>query len=182
MPVPDVIRRLLGRESPETGADDATVSVPGDVEEIDRERVARLARNSRDSRVTESLLAGDDGYTRAPPVSYLDDEFPQYALLGGRLWFGEEITARADEVPSRRTVVLITDERILLLVGKRTADTAFGVPFEGVDLVNVKYGEHESYLVVEADYKDTPQTFFLELHDPVDPERFDEITNYCNAR
>lgn len=173
MNVRDILKWVLGRDG-----------TPNNPEiEVDRDRVRRLAADATDEHVTESLLANDDDFTHHPPITYLDeDEQPEYALLGGRVWIGEDLTYRADEVPSKRTVVLVTDKRILLIVGKRLKDSLWQIPFEGLTFANIKYDESEAYLDVDADYEDAPQSFFVELLPGDDGDRYAEIVNYCNER
>jgi hypothetical protein len=184
MTLGDMVRRLLGRGGNEVVGDRDDESMgPERPDEVDRDRVRQLVQHAVDDRVTASLLAGSEGYTEAPPAAYLDaDETVAYALIAGRLWFGENITVRADDVPIKRTIVLVTDQRILLVVGKRRTDNVWGIPMESIDLVNVKYGDREAYLVVEAEHEGSAKTFFLELHDPIDEDRYRALARYCNGR
>lgn len=181
----DLVRRLIpwGERRDDSPAEDPSVSADGDPETVDEERVRRLVREATDDRVTEPILAGETDHTNAPPAAYLEsDETVEYLLPAGRVWFGDDITLKADEVPSKETVVLVTDRRVLIIVGKRFSDSVWAVPFEGLDLANVKHGTREAYLVLDAEYQDSPQVFFVELQLPVEVERYQEITKYCNDR
>lgn len=103
-------------------------------------RAQRLVANARTDTVTESLLAGGDEYTGEfflhgdPPITHLKpNEQPHAALFNDLKGVG--VGSKRNTVTpdgSASSVFLITDERILLLVGHRDGDWARTVPLEDV--------------------------------------------------
>ncbi|MCU4974062.1 hypothetical protein OB955_15135 [Halobacteria archaeon AArc-m2/3/4] len=134
------------------------------VRSLDDEAVERLATQARGETVTVDVLTNEFERSKQPIVSYLDDdERPQYVVRGSSLLITNE-----DEVdrnyPTRELQVVISDERILFVLGGRKRDEVLTIPHE--DLVDVyldTVNEPRRFLVVDADHNDDEMTFFAKV-------------------
>ena len=150
---------------------------------VDPAEAKALAEAAPDEQITKERLMNEDELVTYPPLHHLDlDEQPQYLLSGTQLWMGESIGIKADEVAHSRILVFITDQRVLLIVGKRTDDSVWQIPFDGIDHATIKYSDREAYFLVEAEYRGTEQTFFVKLIPGVDDAKYREIVRYVNDR
>lgn len=162
---------------------DPPAQEPADAVDVDRSEVAKLANAAAGQKVTPELLANDDDYVYRPPITYLEEgEKPEFALMGVQLWIGDANLTKPDEIPFTRIIVLITDERIVLIVGKNVCDTVWQIPFESVKYVTIKYSEAESYFVVDAVHEGVEQSFLVELYPFNTGERYRRIARYCTER
>ena len=178
----DILRWL--RDEFGTDRTDAAGDDDADVPAVDPERAADLATSATGDGVSKSLLLDPDRrFTRNPPVTYLEaGEQPEYALTGGRVWFGEEPSMQGDEVPTRRTLILVTDDRILILVGGRIKDTAWGVPHGDIEHTTIRYADREAYFFLDIADEENAESTLVELLVDSDPAYFSEVVEYCNER
>lgn len=131
--------------------------------EVDEARVRRLASRARSDTVTTDVLDGSSDLARHPLVGYLDDgEQPEYVFRGSRLLIsdGESMTRRH---PARQLPVVVSDRRVLFVVGNRLADDALAIPLEDVELAYLDDEEMRRYLVVEGRRDGDEMTFFAEV-------------------
>lgn len=130
---------------------------------IDRE-AARLADGARGADVTRGVLANRDGRTDAPIVVYLEeDEQPHYVFVGSGLLIGDEDGSLRREYPTRKSQVVVSDRRLLFLVGNRRSDDLWEVPFDDVRGAYVDDESWRRHLVVEADREGHPMTFYADV-------------------
>lgn len=129
------------------------------------QRAATLAERAPGEGVTPAVLANDHDRTAAPLVEYLEpDERPRYVFRGGRLLIGDGSDSLARKHPSKELQVLVSDRRILFVVGEQFSDELFEVPLE--DVVDAYLDDAEAmrrYVVVEADREETRMTFFADV-------------------
>lgn len=124
-----------------------------------------LAERAPGNGVTPAVLTNDHDRTATPLVEYLEpDERPRYVFRGGRLLIGDGGDSLVRKHPSKELQVLVSDERILFVVGEHLTDELFEVPLE--DVVDAYLDTAEAvrrYVVVEANREDTQMTFFADV-------------------
>ncbi|WP_276256677.1 hypothetical protein [Halomontanus rarus] len=131
--------------------------------EIDHE-AARLARNARDETVSTAALANHHDRSRMPLVVYLDeDERPQFVFRGSVLLVSDADDELARNYPTREIQVVITDRRIIFVIGNKRSDDVLEVAFENVHDVYLDEESWRRYLVVDAKNDGDPMTFFADL-------------------
>lgn len=161
--------RLLG--------DWLTASTESD--EVDEE-VVKLAERSRSDRVTPELLANDE-VTRHPLVAYVENEQPEYVLRAGELVISDADGATAREYPTGEQRVIVSDQRLLFVVGGRVSDKIREVPLRDVVEVYLDTDSTRRYLVVEADREGTPMTFFADVTLDSDTNDIQEAVEYART-
>lgn len=125
---------------------------------IDRERVDRLVANADHHSVTEDLLLGTEGYGPGfylydqPAIAALEaDEQPHAALFNDMKGVG--IGSKRDTVTpdgAGSTLFLVTDRRLLVLVGQETGDRTFSVPFDAITDASYTTGIMKHRVVVQT--------------------------------
>lgn len=121
-------------------------------------RAERVASASEHDPVTESLLLGTGRFSRTfylhedPVVAYLDeDERVFYAFYNEMK--GVEVGEDRDPVtPDNNglTVVLVTDRRVLVLVGREDGDREYSLHYDTVTDATFASGDLHDRLVVET--------------------------------
>lgn len=121
-----------------------------------------MASDAMGEGVTASRLANEAGVTNRPILEYLEDgEVPEYVLSGTKLIIsGEE--DYTTEYPTRETQVVVTDRRVLIILGGHLSDNSWEVPFTAVlDIYLDDVGWHE-YVIVDAEREGEAMTFFVD--------------------
>ena len=149
MGVFDAVSRLLGGRS----SGDSTA----------RSSYRDLASRARGETVTADVLANRSNRSNDPLVEYLvDDELPHHVFLGNEVVIDND-DSYTTQYPTRHTQFVITDRRLLVVLGNRLSDTVWEVPLEDVLDVYVDDDSWKQYLVVEADRDDQRMTFFVDV-------------------
>jgi len=140
-----------------------TPTAPPDVD-VDDDRVAALAADATSDTVTPGVLANRDNRSNRPIVAYLDgDEQPRYVFRGTELIVADPDGSSTRKHPTRELQVVLTDRRLLFVVGGRLADDLVELPLPAVRSAYVEDEGRRLYLVVDADREDTPMTFFADV-------------------
>lgn len=139
------------------------VSGPAETHDVtDRHR--ELARSASNETVTAELLALPGDRTTQPVATYLaDDEVPAFLFRGSRLLISDADDELARKHPTRLLVVLVTDRRVVFVVGGRLADDCLEVPLTDVTDVYVDEADPHRHLVVSADSDGDVMTFFADV-------------------
>lgn len=153
---------------------------PAEENEEIGEEVVELAERARSDRVTAELLATDEE-TRYPLFVYVDDEQIQYVLRGGELVISDEDGSTAREHPTGEQRVLVSDRRILFVVGGRFGDQVREIPLEDLVEVYLDTDSVRRYLVVEADRDETAMTFFADVTLDPDADDVREAVEYART-
>lgn len=133
-----------------------------DLEVTDRHR--RLSDAARSDRLTPELLATRGDRTSEPLATYLEaDEQPQYVFRGSRLVMADSEDTVTRNHPTRLLVVLVSDDRLLFVLGGRLADDLFEVPLADVVSIHVDEDGPQQYVVVEADRDGDRMTFYADV-------------------
>lgn len=132
-----------------------------DGEPIPEESI-EIAARARGESVTPGVLANRDGRSDQAIVTYLaDDEQPEYVLRGNRLLISDGDSCET-KYPSRDTQVVISDRRVLILLGGRLSDDLWEMPLEDVRYAYVDNESWKRYLIVEANRDDQRMTFYVD--------------------
>lgn len=149
MGVFDALSRLLGGRSSE--------------DSVARSACRDLASRARGETVTADVLANRSDRSNDPLIEYIgDDELPHHVFLGNEVVVDND-DSYTTEYPARHTQFVITDRRLLVLLGNRITDTVWEVPLEDVLDVYVDDESWKQYLIVEADRNDQRMTFFVDV-------------------
>lgn len=128
------------------------------------ERHRRLTDRARSGRLTPERLALPGERTSEPLDAYLEDgEQPHFVLVGSRLLIVDAAGSSNRKHPTRLLVVLVTDDRLLFVVGGRLADDVFEVPLSDVTSISVDEDDPDRHVIVEADRDDEEMTFYAEV-------------------
>lgn len=130
----------------------------GSMNEERTERARRFVDAARTDTVTERLLVGGDEYTGEfflygdPPIERLwNGEQPQAMLFNDMKGVG--VGSKRDTVTpdgSARSVFVVTDDRVLLLVGQEDGDWMRSVPLADVASADYHTGFMKHRIVVDA--------------------------------
>lgn len=144
------------------------VSGPAETHEVtDRHR--ELARSASSETVTPELLALTGDRTTQPVATYLEgDEQPAFIFRGSRLLISDADDELARKHPTRLLVVLVTDQRVVFVVGGRLADDCLEVSLADVTGVYVDEADPQRHLVISAERDGDPMTFFADV--TLDPQ------------
>jgi len=122
------------------------------------DRVERLVAGAKTDTVTESLLVGGDEYTGesflygdAPVERLAEGERPHATLFNDMKGVG--IGSKRDTVTpdgAARSVFVVTDERVLVLVGKQDGDWERSVPLADVTGAGYHTGLMKHRIVVDT--------------------------------
>lgn len=156
---------------------------PSPADEVDiTDRHRQLSEAARSDRITADLLARSGDRTRAPVVSYLEEgEQPHYILRGTRLLIVDEDDTQVRKHPTRLLVVMISDSRVLYVLGGRLADDIFEVPLTDVRSIYFDEDEPRCHVVVEADRDGDRMTFFADVSLAAREEVVDSV-EYARSR
>lgn len=147
---------------------------PGSRDDEVTDRHRRLSDAARSARLTPELLATRGDRTSEPLTSYLEpDERPHYVFRGSRLVIADAEGNVTRNHPTRLLVVLVSDVRLLFVLGGRLADNLFEVPLADVVSIHVDEDRPQQYVVVEADRDGDRMTFYAD----VTIESRDEVTD-----
>lgn len=141
-------------------------SDPSSTERIepDDERVVELATQAQGETVTPEILTNQTGRTERPVVEYLlEDEQPEYVFRGGELLLTDETDSLGRKYPSGETRVIVSDHRVLIVLGGRLSDDLWEIPLEDVIDVYVNSEGIKQYFVVEGHRDSNPMTFFADV-------------------
>lgn len=145
-------------------------SQPTEVEASDE--VRSMVEGARSDSLTASLLAESAGRTNVSLFEYLEDgEQPHYVLRGTRLVLVDASDKQDRKHPTGILVVLITDTRVVFVLGGRFGDDVYQVPLADVTSAYVDRDDPKQHIVVEATADGDPMTFFAD----VSLESFDEV-------
>ena len=134
----------------------------GDGEVTDRHR--RLSEAARSDRLTPELLATRGDRTSEPLATYVEaDEQPHYVLRGSRLIIADQEGNVTRKHPTRLLAVLVTDERLLFVLGGRLADDIFEIPLADVVSIHRDDDHPQQYVIVEADREGDRMTFYADV-------------------
>lgn len=126
--------------------------------------VGALAERARGEGVTPAVLRNDHDRSARPLVVYLEDgEQPEYVLRGGELLIGDAKGALAREHPTRELQVVISDRRLLFVLGMYGSDELWEVPFADVEDVYLDADSTRQHVVVDADREGAAMTFFADV-------------------
>lgn len=124
----------------------------------DAERARRLAERAGHDSVTEAVLLGTGRFSNEfylygkPAVAHLDDgELPQFAFFNqmkGVGVGGKRETRTPDE--GGVTVMLLTDRRVLALLGRRDGDERLTVPYDVVTGADYSTGLMKHRIAVDT--------------------------------
>jgi hypothetical protein len=124
----------------------------------------RLADGAAGSGVTPSVLADDEERSALPLVEYLEDgEQPHHVFRGGELLITDEEGELSRKHPTKQTQVVVTDRRVLFVLGNHRQDEVMEVPLEDVVEAYVDDEDLRRFLVVEADRDGDGMTFFADV-------------------
>lgn len=143
--------------------DSLKTSVPNEVQ-ID-EDLGELANAARGETVTATVL-GHNERTRYPIVEYIDtdeNEQPEYVFRAGQLLVSDGQETLARKHPSQEQQVLVTDRRILFVLGNRVSDEVMDVPLESIVETYLDTDSARTYLVVDAVREGDEMTFFADV-------------------
>jgi hypothetical protein len=135
----------------------------GDDESEPPARVVEMTDNARGETVTAARLSGQNDRSARPLYEYLDDsEQPEFVLSGMQVIFddGDDYETK---YPTRETQVLVTDRRILVVLGGQFGDDSWQVGFDDVLDVYVDDESVKTYFVLDAVREDEPMTFFVDV-------------------
>ena len=136
---------------------------PSDPDDGFEETAFELARSATDESVSVDVLTERDR-TRHPVISYLDgDERPEFVLRGGTLLISDATGSLAREHPAGELLVVVTDERVVFVLGGRVSDDLWEVPLGDVTSVYLDDESTRTQLIVEANRDDVEMTFFADL-------------------
>lgn len=131
----------------------------------DDPEIERMARNARGETVTPETLANEFGRSRHSVLSYLDDaENPEYIVRGSEVMIVNDDDQVTRSHPTRETQVVLSDERVLFVVGGTVSDEIWVVPYD--DLVDVYLDEVDhprKFLVIDANREGNPMTFYTKV-------------------
>lgn len=149
----DLLGWLVGHATP-TETDEVTVD----------DRVIEMAEQAPGDGVTPEVLANRFDRADRALVEYVEeDERPAFVFRGSTLLISDEDDSLARKYPTRETQILITDDRILVVLGGRLNDDIWGIPFDDVVEAYVDDEGRRRYLVVESDREENPMTFFADV-------------------
>lgn len=147
------------------------------------DRHRELARSASSETVTPELLALPGDRTTQPVATYLEaDERPEFLLHGSRLLISDADDELARKHPTLMLVVLVTDRRVVFVVGGRLADDCLEVPLSTVTDAYVDEADPQRHLVVSADREGEPMTFFADLTMEPQAEAVLEAAEFIGAR
>lgn len=136
------LRQLLGWIGDRASGDEPG----GDVDQATRDIAARAT----DEALTPAALVATERSYR-PLLEYLEDEEqPHYLFEGSELLIEDDEDNVVRNHPTRALQVVVTDERVVYVLGDRTADNVLTVPHEDVVDVYVDDVDLHRYLIVEA--------------------------------
>lgn len=169
MGVFDLVGRMIGM-SPDV--DDPEVT----------ETSRSLVEAARSDRLTPEQLALPGDRTSAPLIEYLeDDERPQYVMIGTRVLISDVDGTLLRKHPTRKVVVLVSDRRILIVVGGRSSDDLLEVPLADVSGIHLDHDPPRHFIVVDANKDGDPMTFFVEITIDPDPETVEDGVEYVRS-
>lgn len=84
--------------------------------------------------------------------------------------------------PSRELRVVLTDRRVLFVLGRRVADDVMEVPFEDVSATHADEETARRHVVVEADRDRVEMTFFAEVTLEEHLEAVERCADYLGTR
>lgn len=143
---------------------DRTVGSEPEAPPIDQ-GVIDMAADAAGQSVTPEVLVNHTERSYVALLEYLeDDERPEYVIRGGTVLIGDAEESLAREYPTRETQVVVSDRRLLVVLGRRITDDVWEVPLE--DVVEMYVDDVEAlnrYLVVEASRESTQMTFYVDV-------------------
>jgi len=102
-----------------------------------RETAERIADSSHHSSVKRPILDNTLGFLNStPPVAILNsDESPQFVLFNRKEGVEGDFESAEEYRPSesRGTVLMITDERVVILIGEEDTDRAIAIPYGAIE-------------------------------------------------
>lgn len=123
-----------------------------------RERARALVERATHGSVTEEILLGEGQFSNSfylydrPAIDHLDDgelvHFAFYNEMKGIGVGGKRDTRTPDE--GGVTVILLTDRRVLAVIGRREADERLAVPYDVVTGADYSTGIMKSRIAVET--------------------------------
>lgn len=122
-----------------------------------------LAKEARGSSVTPAVLANQNGRSKRALVEYLaNGERPEYVLMGNLIIIdnGDSYNTK---YPTRDTQVLVSDQRVVIVLGGYLSDDLWEMSFEDIQEVYVDDEGIKDYLVVDAIRDGNPMTFFVDI-------------------
>lgn len=145
-------------------------------------RAAELAADAPNDAVTAERLAGKEEQTHHPLVEYLEaNERPQHILQGSELLISNEDDSLARKHPSHGMYLLVSDQRILFVLGGRITDNVWEVPLNDVAATYVDGESMRQYLVVEANRDGVEMTFFADVTLETNQNAIDGCVGYIES-
>lgn len=144
--------------------------------------VADVATRARGDTVTPAVLANSHDRADHAIVEYLDDdEQPEFVLCGTSLLISDEEGSVAREHPTRQTQVVISDQRVLFVLGGHLSDDIWEVPLADVEEAYVDDTEPMSrYFIVDAERDDAPMTFFADVTVESNTDEVERAASYVS--
>ena len=153
-----------------------------DVDEPDPEAFDSIVDAAEGESVRAELLAGAGEHTKVPLAEHLDEgEQPHHMLRAGEVVAVDESDSIARKYPGLETVIVATDQRLLIVLGGHVGDDVMAVPLEDVSEADVESDRYRRYLVVDADRDDEPMTFFVDATLEGDEDRIWDVVSYLEA-
>lgn len=132
--------------------------------EPDDETVVELVNRARGETVTPEKLTNQARRTERPVVKYLlEDEQPEYVFRGGELLLNDKNDSLRRQYPSRESVVVVSDHRVLIVLGGRLSDSLWEIPLDSILDVYINSNGVKRYFVVEGNHDSNPITFFADV-------------------
>lgn len=145
--------------------------------------VREMSDQARSDTVTEDVLTNQFDRTNLPIFEYIeDDEQPEYVFRGNRLLISDREGALSREFPTRELQVIISDERLLFILGDRISDDLWEVPLTSILNTYLDDKSWRNYLVVEASREGNEMTFFAEVTIETRDEEIQLGINYMRER
>ncbi|MCU4742429.1 hypothetical protein [Natronoglomus mannanivorans] len=168
---------LFGRSEPagrvgKASGEDADADV--DVDE--------LAAQARSDQLTPAVLSNDHDRSAYPLTAYLEaDEQPAYVFRGGDLLISDAEGSLARKHPSRELQVVISDQRLLFVMGGRRSDELWEIPHEDVEEIYLDDESTKQYIIAESERDDALMTFFADVTLNMNPEHVREALAFVEA-
>jgi len=142
-----------------------------------------MAQQARSDTVTPDVLTNQADRSKRPIVTYLDDdESPEYVIRATKLIIGDGDDS-ARQYPTREAQLVVTDTRLLVLVGKRRSDDIYEMPLSTVtDIYIDEVDLPTRYVIVDANRAGEPMTFFADVTVESDLDAVESTVRFVRSR
>lgn len=123
---------------------------------------AELAAGAASDRVSPDVIA-EPGRSKESLVTYLaEGEQPEHVVFGNEV-IVDNGDSHSRKYPTRETQVLVTDRRVVVVLGGQFSDDLWEMAHDDIETVYVDEEGLKDYLILDATRDDDPMTFFVDV-------------------